>query len=1175
MTAFKRILIANRGAIATRIIRTLNSMGIESIAVYAQSDRNSLHVQQANEAFLLGDGGPAQTYLDVDKLISVAHENQCEAIHPGYGFLSENTTFVERCESEGMVFIGPTAQQIALFGQKHIARELAMAADVPLLPGSNLLESLEDAVCQASVIGYPVMLKSTAGGGGIGMHLCANETELRDIFDSVLRLSANNFANDGVFLEKAISNARHIEVQVFGDGKGNVLSIGERDCSAQRRNQKVVEECPAPNLSDIVRRSLHETAERLLGSVDYRNAGTVEFILDADSGEFYFLEVNTRLQVEHGVTEMVYDIDLVDWMVQLAADTLPDLKLLQAELQACGHAIQTRIYAEDPYRQFQPCAGPLTKVSFPSGDGLRVDHWLEPGMEIPSDFDPMLAKLISHASTREQALTRLRGALDEVDLYGSETNVQYLSALCADATLADGQMTTRYLDSFIMVPPRIDVVRPGTMTTIQDMPGRVGYWNVGIPPSGPFDSRSFSLGNQLLGNASFCAGLEITLHGPVLRFSTHTMVAVTGGEVELTIDSTAVNMWTVLELTPGQTLSIGTLQGQGARAYLCIAGGIQCPEYLGSRSTFTLGKFGGHNGNALTVGDVLHLANDVHTDFSRAGTTLSESERPVFGHHWELTVMHGPHSAPDFFTDDDIAMLFNTHWQVHYNSSRTGVRLIGPTPQWARSDGGEAGLHPSNIHDNAYAFGSIDFTGDMPVILGPDGPSLGGFVCPATLVQSELWKLGQLRAGDTLRFVAATGSTSANAVIQIRKDAAINTVYRAAGDCFVLIEYGEPVLDMESRFRAHALMQWMEKQAITGVLEMTPGIRSLQIHFDKNQLERQDLLAHLAKAEDELDAIVATVTIPSRIVHLPLSWDDKVCDEAVEKYHQSVRKDAPWYPSNLEFIRRINGLESVDDVKQLVFDASYLVMGLGDVYLGAPVATPVNPAHRLVTTKYNPARTWTAENSVGIGGSYLCVYGMEGPGGYQFVGRTLQMWNRYKKTDAFTQPWLLRFFDQIRFFEVSHEKLQQIRQDFPQGRYRLTVEETEISLASLNQVIDTNHEDIGEFTHQRELAFARELEHWRATGQFNIDTHEPDITDVETDWPEDSVVIESPVSGSLWQRCVDTGDTVEREQTLLILESMKMEISVTAPDNLKVRQILFASGQRVRAGQPLIVLEAL
>ena len=1171
---FKKILIANRGAIATRIIRTLNQIGIDSVAVYAQSDRNSLHVQAATDAFLLGDGGPAQTYLDIDKLIAIAHENQCEAIHPGYGFLSENTEFVERCESEGIVFIGPTSRHIELFGQKHIARELATAAEVPLLPGTALLASLEEASQQAASIGYPVMLKSTAGGGGIGMRLCTNEAELRDAFDSVQRLGANNFANDGVFLEKAISKARHIEVQVFGNGTGKVLSIGERDCSAQRRNQKVIEECPAPNLPESVRTSLHDTAERLLASVDYRNAGTVEFIVDDDSGEFYFLEVNTRLQVEHGVTEMVYDIDLVEWMVQLAANTLPDLDNLKAELQPRGHAIQTRIYAEDPYLQFRPCAGPLTQVQFPSVEGLRADHWLEPGIEIPADFDPMLAKLISHAPTREQALTKLTDALKQVELYGSETNVQYLSALCTDATLSDGKMTTRFLDSFTYIPPRIDVIRPGTMTTIQDLPGRTGYWNVGIPPSGPFDSYSFSLGNLLLGNAPTCAGLEITLHGPALRFSVHTTVAVTGGDAQLTIDSTTVDMWTVLEINPGQTLSIGALQGLGARAYLCVAGGIQCPEYLGSRSTFTLGKFGGHNGDALRSGDVLRLAGNVEVNPAQIGVALPKSERPSFGHHWKLHVMHGPHSAPDFFTDDDIAMLFNTDWQVHYNSSRTGIRLIGPTPQWARSDGGEAGLHPSNIHDNAYAFGSIDFTGDMPVILGPDGPSLGGFVCPATLIQADLWKLGQLRAGDTVRFVTQDHSTPASAIIQTRADSAIKTVYRAAGDCFLLIEYGEPSLNMESRFRAHALMQWLEKQSIPGILEMTPGIRSLQIHYDRHRLHRQDLLLQLSRAEIELDAIVDNITIPSRIVHLPLSWDDKVCNEAVEKYHQSVRKDAPWYPSNLEFIRRINGLDSIDDVQRLVFDASYLVMGLGDVYLGAPVATPVNPAHRLVTTKYNPARTWTAENSVGIGGSYLCVYGMEGPGGYQFVGRTLQMWNRYKKTAAFTKPWLLRFFDQIRFFNVSHEELLQIRQDFPQGRYPLKIEETEISLASLKQVADANKEDIQAFTQRRETAFGNELEHWRATGQFNIDTLESDIADVETDWPDDSIVIESPVSGSLWQRCVDTGDTVQIEQTLLILESMKMEISVTSPDNLKVLKILFEPGQRIRAGQPLIVLEA-
>lgn len=1196
MSAINKVLIANRGAIATRIIRTLDNLGIASVAVYAESDKDSLHVQRATHAFSLGDGGPTQTYLNIDKLLHIAQQQRCDAIHPGYGFLSENTSFVECCEAQGIVFIGPTSKQIALFGQKHVARDIAIAANVPLLPGTSLLSSADEAASRASSIGYPVMLKSTAGGGGIGMKLCNSQADLHNAFASVQRLGASNFANDGVFLEKAIVKARHIEIQTFGDGNGNVVSLGERDCSAQRRNQKVVEECPAPNLNEALRQQLCATAERLLASVNYRNAGTVEFIVDAETDDYYFLEVNTRLQVEHGVTEMVYGVDLVEWMVQQAGDTLANIVTLRANLNPQGHALQVRLYAEDPYRNFQPCPGPLTHVQFPSGEGLRIDHWLESGIQVPTDFDPMLAKLIACASTRDLALAKLRDALSEVHLFGSETNVPYLRALCESDTLTLGRMTTRFLDTFNYTPARMDVTRAGTMTTIQDLPGRVGYWSVGIPPSGPFDSRSFSQANELLGNSPDCAGLEITLDGPSLQFSVDTLVVVSGALVDVTVDATLVSMWKVLQIKAGQILSIGKLETQGARAYLCIAGGIQCPAYLGSRSTFTLGKFGGHNGAAIKTGDVLHLLGDTAANTAVPGAELASEARPQFDHHWTLRVMHGPHSAPDFFTEDDVAMLFDTAWQVHYNSSRTGVRLIGPTPQWARNDGGEAGLHPSNIHDNAYAFGSVDFTGDMPVILGPDGPSLGGFVCPLTVITADLWKLGQLRAGDTVSFsarsveqaVAAQSSDNttfeavsastihhSDAVIHSRESESLTVVYRAAGDSFLLIEYGDPVLSMASRFRVHALMQWIDDQSMPGIRELTPGIRSLQIHYEHQTISRQELMDTLLRGEEELDAIVHNIIIPSRIVHLPLSWDDEACQLAIDKYDQSVRKNAPWYPSNLEFIRRINGLDSIDDVKDIVFDASYLVMGLGDVYLGAPVATPINPAHRLVTTKYNPARTWTAENCVGIGGSYLCVYGMEGPGGYQFVGRTLQMWNRFKKTEAFTKPWLLRFFDQIRFFEVSHDELMQIRQDFPHGRYPVKIEETEISLSMLGQVVNDKADQIQAFTQQRENAFSQELAEWRRTGQFNIDTREPEAIEVTVDWPDECVVVDSPVSGSLWQCDVQVGDIVDTEQTLLILESMKMEIAVTAPDKLRVRQVLFDTGQRISAGQPLIVLEAL
>ena len=1196
---FSKVLIANRGAIATRIIRTLKKLNIISVAVYAESDAESLHVRLADEAYCLGEGPAANTYLDRQKIIAIAQQSGAQAIHPGYGFLSENAKFVAECEAAGIVFIGPTAEQMLTFGLKHKARELAQAAGVPLCPGTDLLNNLQDAQQAAARIGYPVMLKSTAGGGGIGMQLCHSDSELSAAFDSVKRLGKNNFADDGVFLEKFIAAARHIEVQVFGDGQGTAVAIGERDCSSQRRNQKVVEECPAPNLPQAQRQAMQAVAEQLLASVQYRNAGTVEFIYDSLEHKFYFLEVNTRLQVEHGVTEEVYGVDLVEWMLKQAAGELGDLRALRQPLQPQGHAIQVRVYAEDPALNFQPCAGLLSKVEFPAPSAnLRIDHWIESGIEVPAFFDPMLAKIIVKGDDRPQALAQLAEALANTTLYGIETNLHYLRTLLQDEHLQRGTMTTRYLNQFVFAPARIDVIQGGTQTSIQDYPGRQGYWHVGVPTSGPFDSYSFRLGNRLLNNPSHAAGLEITLQGPTLKFSSDTQIVLTGAAIDAKLDGQAIPQHQIVQIHAGQQLHLGRIT-TGARAYLCVAGGIQCPDYLGAKSTFTLGQFGGHNGRALRAGDVLWL--DQNTTAANSQTRLPAELLPPISHQWQLRVIYGPHGAPDFFTAQDINTFFSTDWEVHYNSSRTGVRLIGPKPQWARSSGGEAGMHPSNIHDNAYAFGTVDFTGDMPVILGPDGPSLGGFVCPATVISADLWKLGQVRAGDKIRFVPVTIDDAVAlekaqqeslqqlaAIEHSYQPAAITSpivqqldahqfgediVYRVAGDHFLLVEYGPLELDIKLRFRAHALMQWLQQHPLPGLRELTPGIRSLQIHYNSQEVSLASLLAHLKQAEQQLLTQLADLRVHSRIVHLPLSWNDEACQLAIEKYMQSVRANAPWCPSNLEFIRRINGLNSIDEVKEIVFSASYLVMGLGDVYLGAPVATPIDPRHRLVTTKYNPARTWTAENSVGIGGSYLCIYGMEGPGGYQFVGRTLQMWNRYRQTREFQQPWLLNFFDQIRFYPVGAEELQQIRHDFPQGRYPIRIEESSFSLGEYQQFLTSHSNAISDFTAQREQAFAAELARWHANGQFNYEQEEVQEEHEETELAEDAIRIDSSVSGSVWQTQVQVGQEVKAGDILLILESMKMEINITAPCAGKVTHLLKSNGARVQAGQTLVVLE--
>ncbi|MBX3617762.1 urea carboxylase [Nitrosomonas sp.] len=1204
---FKKVLIANRGAIACRIIRTLRRMNVASVAVYTEADALSRHVAAADEAYCIGDGIAAESYLNTGKILEIALKTGAEAIHPGYGFLSEKADFAEQCETQGIRFIGPTPQQMRAFGLKHTARTLATDNHVPLLPGTGLLANLDEALHQAKHIGYPVMLKSTAGGGGIGMRLCWNADDLRDAYEAVKTLAQNNFKDAGLFLEKYVDRARHIEVQIFGDGQGQVVALGERDCSMQRRNQKVIEETPAPNLTPQLRQALLDTAVRLGKAVHYQSAGTVEFIVDAVSGEFYFLEVNTRLQVEHGVTEEVTGIDLVEWMVRQAAGDLPPLDSMT--IKPSGAAIQVRVYAENPAKDFQPSSGTLTAVEFAAT--ARVETWVERGTEISAFYDPMLAKIIVHAPDREIARTELLAALQQTALHGIETNLDYLKQILQSATFRDGQSTTQFLNGFHYRTHTIDILSPGVQTTIQDFPGRLGYWNVGVPPSGPMDSLAFRLANRLVNNPADCAGLEITIAGPVLRFNCDSIIAVCGTPMEVLLDSEPLPQWQAHTVKAGSVLQFGKIRQAGNRAYLAVYGGFQVPDYLGSKATFTLGQFGGHAGRALRAGDVLHIPA-LPSSQPKITQYLPQHSIPHYSNQWEIAVLYGPHGAPDFFTESDIAHFFAAEWKVHHNSSRTGVRLIGPKPQWARTDGGEAGLHPSNIHDNAYAIGAVDFTGDMPIILGPDGPSLGGFVCPVTVAHAELWKIGQLRPGDSLRFYAVSiehaqllEQQQERLVEQLQgdhqlpfpptnrqlkdpvlhrtaaSDPELQVTYRQSGDKYLLIEYGPPVLDLNLRFRVHALMTWLQQRiaegALQGIVDLTPGIRSLQIHFDSTRLSRDTLLQQLIEAEDQLPAITE-MEVPSRIIHLPLSWDDPATRLAIDKYMQSVRRDAPWCPSNIEFIRRINGLDTIEEVRDIVFSASYLVMGLGDVYLGAPVATPLDPRHRLVTTKYNPARTWTPENAVGIGGAYLCVYGMEGPGGYQFVGRTVQMWNRYRQTSDFKDgyPWLLRFFDQIRFYPVSESELLKLRNDFISGRFRLRTEPAVLNLRQYHAFLQQQAASIEVFKAKQKAAFEAERQRWAANQQslsISEDVMEEADSQSELDLPDNAQLISSQVTGTIWKLLVKENEDIETGQPLAIIESMKMEFTVESPVSGQIRQIFCQQGSYIAAGQTLMIVQ--
>jgi urea carboxylase len=1195
-----KLLIANRCAIACRIARTARRMGLATVAVYSDADVASLHIDACDESVCIGSASPAESYLVAEKILEVARQTGATLIHPGYGFLSENAEFAAACEKRGLFFVGPTARQMEEFGLKHRARQLAERCQVPLLPGTGLLASADDAVMKASGIGFPVMLKSTAGGGGIGMRVCEDAEQLRREFAVVKRLGESHFKDSGLFLEKFIRQARHIEVQIFGDGKGRVLALGERDCSVQRRNQKVIEETPAPGLDRGLRMELEASAVRLGEAVAYRSAGTVEYVYDTDTGHFYFLEVNTRLQVEHGVTEEVLGIDLVEWMLRLS---LGDVGFLpEKRPEPCGHSIQVRLYAEDPHRQFQPSTGVLSHVVFPGS--CRVETWVMSGTPVSPHYDPLLAKLISHGKTREEARLQLQKALQETELSGIETNRRYLSEVLDDPVFVSGRQTTRFLNDFQYVPFSLEVLEPGALTTIQDAPGRLGYWNVGVPPSGAMDDVSLRLANRLVGNEEGDAALECTMMGPSLKFHTDSLVALTGATMEVKLNNQSVPMDQTLLVLAGSILTMGRITSSGVRTYLAVKGGFQVPAYLGSRSTFTLGKFGGHAGRALQAGDVLHLLPLGERNVAECRVS---KPRPDWGNHWLIRVMYGPHGAPDFFTEEDIQTFFQTDWKVHYNSNPTGIRLLGPKPAWARRDGGEAGLHPSNIHDNAYAIGTVDYTGDMPIILGPDGPSLGGFVCPATIIQADRWMMGQLRPGDKIRFVPVplkeavqaearwaenlkslcyadintkvpeftlSGLSSPVVGFQEETEHEVAVNYRCSGDKYLLVEYGPLVLDLDLRFRVHALMQWVEKRQVEGIIDLTPGIRSLQIHYDNRMIPRDRLLAIIQEAEEALPSSL-DLEIPSRIVHLPLSWDDPQTRLAIEKYVQSVRPDAPWCPSNIEFIRRINGLDSMEEVRRIVFDASYLVLGLGDVYLGAPVATPLDPRHRLVTTKYNPARTWTPENAVGIGGAYMCIYGMEGPGGYQFVGRTVQVWNTHRQTGDFKdgKPWLLRFFDQIRFYPVSAEELLDLREKFPLGRFKLKVEETSFRLGDYHAFLEKEAGSIAQFRLQQRQAFSEERDRWTALGQSATVT-EPEMEEplINEDLPPEGCgFIRTPLTGNLWKLLVKAGDRLAAGQVVAIVEAMKMETSLSSTGSGVVLELRVSEGRPVHAGQVLIV----
>ncbi len=444
---FRKVLIANRGEIAVRIIRTLREMGIATVAVYSEADRTSLHVRMADEAVAVGPAPSSESYLRTDRILAAARERGAEAIHPGYGFLSENADFAAACEDGGLVFIGPSAASIRMMGSKTAARRTAIAGGTPVVPGTESSVTLEEARAFTAVHGYPILLKAVAGGGGKGMRRVDRDAELESAFRNASSEAARSFRNAELYIERYVVRPRHIEIQLLGDRHGNMIHLGERECSLQRRHQKVIEECPSPLLTEYpeMREAMGAAAIGAARAAGYYNAGTVEFLVDPER-RFYFLEMNTRLQVEHPVTELVTGLDLVRLQVEIAAgERLP---FEQRDITWRGAAIEARIYAEDPYNDFLPFPGTLTRLDRPLGPGVRLDGCVYDGWTVPMEYDPLLAKLAIWGASREQARQRMIRALREYDVGGIRTNIGFFRQILEDEELRAGRLHTGFIEEF-------------------------------------------------------------------------------------------------------------------------------------------------------------------------------------------------------------------------------------------------------------------------------------------------------------------------------------------------------------------------------------------------------------------------------------------------------------------------------------------------------------------------------------------------------------------------------------------------------------------------------------------------------------------------------------------------------------------------------------------------------
>lgn len=1244
----KRVLIANRGEIASRIIRTCKEHDLTSIAVYSKEDIESLHVSQADIAVLLPGIG-ANAYVDIEQIVKVAVENKVDVVVPGYGFLSENSNFAAKLADAGIAFAGPSAESVEKFGLKHLAREIAIDCGVPVVPGTELINDSEKLIEACNNISYPVILKATAGGGGMGLKVCHSADEVKTNFAEVKSRGASLFSNSGVFVEKYIQSGRHIEVQIFGNGLGDIVTFGERECSIQRRHQKIIEETPSPFVEFLgkkynLRKHLTECSKRLASSVNYKSAGTIEFLVDDETGKFYFLEMNTRLQVEHGITEMVYNIDLVFFMLLQADCELSnsgiDVALLKHGLNydsqnveiPKGHAIEVRVYAENPIRDFAPSPGILHYVEFPKQESpkkepyiVRVDHWIETGGKISPYFDPLLAKVMVWSP--ERTAQNIIHVLKNTKIQGPINNIEYCISILGSKNFQTGNTLTNFLSSFEFNPNLIEFEEAGNYTSIQDLPGRPEVRH-GVPRSGPTDDLSLQLANIVVNNKPNTEGLEFTVKGPVMKFHSSAIIAFAGAKFDILLnDSIKVPMFTELFIPKGSIIDVGEVQDNSSRCYMAIKGGLTgVAEYLGSKSCTPALNLGGHQGRTFLPGDCLEIKpSEVAFAEFKTGYKLPDGLIPKFDNEDVVVRMiSGPHDTPDIASEKGLDIVYSYPFKVNFNSNRGAIRLDGPAFEFSRTNGGDGGGHPSNVLEYPYPCCGLSTVGSIMVLFGVDGATLSGFTCISVPCETDFRRFGQASVNGTIKFKLISyndaikllklrlefleiaskrpikveentftkydelknyepiDSKLGNFLYQREKTNELPQVtFRQGGERMILIDFGITKFSLFNNGRQHVLSMEIEKQLKGEFNSIECSSGAMCVTFDPLKTDRNKLLEKLIAIESKISAI-ENLKIPSRIFKLPVCFKHTALDHCIKRYTHSQRPHAPYLPSNVEYLMKANCIKTFDEFKSYIVDKPEIVVAVSFLCAN-PLLVNIDPRSRFLTSKYNPARTSTPQGAIGSGSVSQSIYSVESPGGYMIWGMTLPSWYWDTFCRIHKNPWPLENFDQVIYYEVDEKELTELNTQFITKRLSYEPEIKEFDFFQYSKFLKSIEAENEELQSRKRKAFdllvKEEIEDQK------LWTEEKEAAKASKSAAGDllndpnAIKLVATMPANVFKLNFKKGDEVTLSDVVAILEAMKMEIPIKvndkkAPADAKYRILenIVEEGDVVNPGDTITIL---